>query len=141
MARTAARSRYARGRSPRHAGCRIHLFRSAMAEIERVLMSNGFAILQVPLSERPMTEEEEPELPQEGVAQCSQGGHVKIYGDDLFVRLECSGLKWISVSPGVIAFAGNGRKVWASARRGTCLRGAIELPSGRWATRGIWIDI
>lgn len=73
--------------------------RKAMAEIARVLRSNGVAILQVPLSGQLMTDEDVLTAPEERLSRYGQADHVRLYGDDFFARLREAGLTCISVSP------------------------------------------
>lgn len=73
--------------------------RVAMSEIARVLAPNGLAVLQVPLSGCPMTDEEVIECPEVRKVRYDQLDYVRVYGDDFFLRLESAGLKSISVSP------------------------------------------
>jgi SAM-dependent methyltransferase len=73
--------------------------RKAMSEIARVIAPTGLAILQVPLSGRATTDEEVLGTPAERSARYGQGDHVRLYGNDFFVRLKESGLASVAVSP------------------------------------------
>ncbi|WP_084541534.1 class I SAM-dependent methyltransferase [Nocardioides alkalitolerans] len=65
---------------------------AAMAEIRRVLASDGLALVQVPLSmDRPTAED--PEADEETrVRRFGQADHVRLYGWDLEDRLQAAGL-------------------------------------------------
>ena len=73
--------------------------RKAMTEVARVLIPNGAAVLQAPLSGRPTTDEELLDSAEERSARYGQADHVRIYGDDFFTRSASVGLEWIAVSP------------------------------------------
>jgi predicted RNA-binding Zn-ribbon protein involved in translation (DUF1610 family) len=73
--------------------------RRAMAEIVRALRPTGVAVLQVPLSGRPATDEEILPSAEERSARYGQSDHVRLYGDDFIARLESAGLTSIAVSP------------------------------------------
>lgn len=71
----------------------------AMREIARALRWTGMALLQVPLSGRPTTDEEVLDDPDERVARYGQADHVRVYGDDFMARLESAGLVARALTP------------------------------------------
>lgn len=73
--------------------------RKAMSEIARTLRPTGIAILQVPLSGQPATQEEVLHTDEERTARYGQADHVRLYGDDIFARLTAAGLVCVAVSP------------------------------------------
>jgi SAM-dependent methyltransferase len=73
--------------------------RQAMREIARVLLPHGVAVLQVPLSGKPTTDEGNVESVEERIARFGQADHVRVYGDDFFDRLNEIGLDSIAISP------------------------------------------
>ena len=73
--------------------------RKAMAEIARTLRPAGIAILQVPLSGQPATDEEVLHTDEERAARYGQADHVRLYGNDIFARLTAAGLACEAVSP------------------------------------------
>lgn len=73
--------------------------RQAMREIARALMPHGVAVLQVPLSGRPTTDEGEVGSVEERITRFGQADHVRFYGDDFFERLSEAGLETIAISP------------------------------------------
>ncbi|MBK8341300.1 MAG: methyltransferase domain-containing protein [Flavobacteriales bacterium] len=66
--------------------------RTAMRELRRVLRPGGTAILLVPMSDRPTTDED-PSVtdPQERFRRFGQTDHVRLYGSDYFDRLREAG--------------------------------------------------
>jgi predicted SAM-dependent methyltransferase len=69
--------------------------RKAMHELYRILNPNGWAILQVPISNMLETTYEDPAIkkPEEKEKKFGQRDHVRIYGKDYKYRLEAAGFK------------------------------------------------
>lgn len=66
--------------------------RKAMAEFVRVLRPEGWAILQVPMTDNPETYEDASiTSPEEREKAFGQWDHVRLYGQDYFERLRSSG--------------------------------------------------
>ena len=66
--------------------------RTAMRELFRVLRPGGTAILLVPMSDRPTTDEDPTVTdPQERQRRFGQRDHVRLYGRDYFDRLRAAG--------------------------------------------------
>lgn len=101
--------------------------RKAMAELARVLSSDGLALVQVPW--RPTLEtDEDPAAPvAERIRRFGQGDHVRYYGRDFEERLGAAGLLPVRLTPadvledGLILRAGlvADESVWLLARNGS----------------------
>lgn len=67
--------------------------RKAMSDIRRVLKPGGIAILDVPLSGKPKTEEDRSLTPAERRKRYGREEHLRSYGTDYAQRLEAAGFK------------------------------------------------
>ena len=72
---------------------------AAMREIVRVLRPSGIAIVQVPLSDAPETDEEVLDSAEARLLRYGQADHVRMYGQDFLARLNAAGLSTVSITP------------------------------------------
>jgi len=79
----------------------IHDDKKALEEIHRILKPNGWAILQVPISEKLEKTEYDPSISssEEREKIYGQHDHVRIYGQDYPKVLERNGFKVVQFSP------------------------------------------
>lgn len=64
----------------------------AIKEVSRVLQPGGVALIQVPVSQHPHTEDDPIDDPEERRRRYGQRGHVRLYGQDVITRLAIFGL-------------------------------------------------
>ncbi len=79
----------------------VHDDQKALEEIHRILKPNGWAILQVPISDKLGETEYDPSIstPEDREKIYGQHDHVRIYGQDYPKFLERNGFKVVQYSP------------------------------------------
>jgi SAM-dependent methyltransferase len=65
----------------------------ALRELYRVLVPEGLLFVQVPIGRGRATQEEKLDTPEQRLARYGKSDHVRLYGDDIRMRLERAGFE------------------------------------------------